>query len=920
MTPDRQGLGPLNLQDHSKDPGQNVLYAVRQLGVDEDNRPVLEQGTLGDVVGTVVLRPDGDERNKRAAWGLALPVVGHEDPTLVIESGTQVRGGKPQSFVAAAKGPDSEGNLQECRGLEKLTYARDGSPGTVYNLKGDVRLAPGAGGVLVGSLDVDKQVPLLLDASPLIAVNQGGNPSCGTPVYDLKPSDGSIDQRRFARLQSAWRVKQLVPVNKAGFAVVDVNDKTTDELGSLCWQLTGGGPQNLGGGGLVYDDAASGDEAPAVDETRRSAETTGQTTYVDPETGLPTTQLRQQPSLDSDQRARMAGIARPVFYWQNIPVPPGKTEARLGKTVVKQNALAMVSARRGGPVDVGSEGCQHLIGMTSDGERVNAAHLRTGSIWRSPIGREGDLEFTDLPYSNPPQSLFKTRAHIRHDPKAGHDWILGTGLGKYRLEAESLWTPPIPVPDRFPPPPIGDPGGTHLPPPEVRKPPDIDSIIQWAQDHDSGVAVGQVIRNPKPAPSSNPGGILKGHPTGGLITSQGVRTPTTGNFSKPQPVAGDPTATMPGQAVAGGKAYIPGLCFLLPEQRKQDRVATGQATLVRPEAGGLLVTGAHGTEPYLVADPCKKNRSVVRSPGVALVPPCYTHDDLYNARTSPAMMTQHLPPGISQLGLGTPTRSGGVKNGAVAYGDGTGLRVVGKSSTGATQRRASLDGRYGALRVQDLDGSSPAAGDPGFVVDGDAFYGLQSDGTLVALGGGSGVQPETGWPSSGTYGYSWGPWGITSTTSAHVTAGPTSTTHNGRRCLSIDMYATFADSNFTFFSRYITAPLNMASWSTVKAYVNVNWSGLTTTVGASFSAVCQVSHGVSGSSASASHTVSSGTIETGSSGGDGSTWIELSFDPSAAGIAAGDPFYLALAADVGTAADGNGTWTVKWGEVKFDWA
>lgn len=782
-------LGYLPLQDHNPeatDGFRGILYAVRTLGFDAENRPLPEPGTAGDLCGPVVFKPVGEDRGACAAWAFAMPVVGQQSGGLEIKAstGAVITGGGSGriSTLTPAMGPDSEGNLQPAAGLEHLSYARDGRADHVYNLAGDKKLAPGAGGILVSSLDPGKQLPLLLDASPLIAVNQAGDPDCGTPVYDLKDPDGSIDHTRFARLQSFWRVKQVIQPNKSTFTGITPGDKATFKNGALAWQLSSGGPSHLHGGGLVYDDAAIDETPPPSTDQTRVRETTK---LGDPNNEGALTQLGpgqtrvRQPSLASDQAARAGGTARPVFYWQTVDVPGTIQDRTVLRKPNPSAALAMMSARRGGPVDVGGNGCQHQIGETTDGERVNAAHLSTRTLMRSPLGREGPLDYTDEPYSKPPASLFKTRAHIKFDAEAGHDWVLGTGLGRYRLEAESLFTPPPPIGD--PPPRKPKDEDPPKPPPGVRQPPDIDSLLPWIIGDDL-----EPVKPGKPA-KPKPGNVLRSvmspaSPTSHLVGPEGPKgggqSPTQRNQTsggctgRPlSPVASDFSVDRPGDAMAGGRIYVPGLCFVAPEQRPGNRIATGGETLVRPETGGMLMHGGSGVSgPTLVADPCKKNRPVSKG-GVAFVGPCYSLTDLYNgtATKTGQEFQLTLPPGATQIAQGTPTTSGTIKNGfveSVATG-GASTTKIHKDSTatsGAGTQQTSTGHFYtvdsslnvkGGLKADGstlIDGQSGAtidaapSGHAGVFLDDDTgeVSAVKDDGTVVSLetGGGGGGSVE----------------------------------------------------------------------------------------------------------------------------------------------------------------------------------
>jgi hypothetical protein len=797
----KAGLQPL--QDHGPADVacRNVMYAVRVEGFDDQNRPLVAEGSAGDLNGAVLVKATGPERAMLSAWAYAMPVVGgSKDTTQVNASRTPTGGGKVPTLTPA-RGPNGAG-LQPCLGLEDLTYARDGSG--VYNLAGDRKLPPGVGGVLVAALEETKQIPLLLDGGPLIAVNQAGEASAGTPVYDLKGLDGSLDETRYARLQSFWRVKQLVPPTKAGFAGVDpAKLKETAENGSLCWQLTGGGPSHLHGGGLIYDDAAidaaslaTANSTP-VDAARRLSEqiaalppgstvVRGPTGEVNLTDGAFTVRTPGNVYGLTNPFQQAGGFNNQTQVRLNDPVPP--TQAR-DPAVNPLTAIALVSARRGGPLEVGGFGCEHQIGFTTDHETVNAAHLRTGTLYRSPKGKEGDLDITDDPYDHPGPQPFKTRAFIKHDAQADHDWILGKGKGKFRLQAETLLSvAPREIIERiFPPepePPVPDPGDDPLPPGSDTA----ASLDGWPfVNAPFGLGLqGKFHGGLDPRPSKN----LQVQPSNpGSKVLAGKRTPTGLPLPAQGRVASDESRSPPGQAWLAGKLYAPGICFVAPEQKGNQRVATGVGTMARPEVAQLLITAPHTATGVATttADPCKKNGRVATG-SVVLTPPCYSHDDLYNARPSPTgqPLSFTLPPALSRLVMADPTRTGGVKNGydlvvdqaegsikvaaldtsGVAtgglkwYADGTVFSVLADGVTEVPLTTAGLN----LDDLGDVDAAAPTDGQVLTWSDGDAAW-IASDPTATGTGGGglvgypSGVdQALSSFPAVLEAGTTWGAW------------------------------------------------------------------------------------------------------------------------------------------------------------------
>lgn len=780
---DKRRLGILPLQDHDpkRDPDlRNVVYCVRILGLDDQKRPIPDERTAGDLAGAVVIRPDGEDRASSAVWSHAMPVVGQQTlgaPVIQTSANGTVSGKPNELYLTAARGPDKDGNLQPEPGLEQLRYGRDGNDNAVYNLAGNRKLPAGAGGLLVAALDPTRQVPLLADLGPLIAVNQGGDDEAGSPVYDLKV-DGTIDEDRYARLQSFWRVKDVVPASKAGFATVDPDHlHDTAGKGSLCWQLTGGGTSSppLHGGGLVYDDSAidepaftASQAAQATDAQRRldeavaAAQAAGGTVVRGIDGSVLVTDggffVRTTANLYRNNIFNSAGTYHDQTQVRP-PSDPSNTEVRDPPKPRATHAVALVSARRGGPVDVGGDGCEHVIAGTTDGEPVRAAHLRTGTLYRSPRGREGPLEITDVAYDRPGPQPFKTQVHIRYDKDETYDWILGTGHGMYRLQGETLLSPPPATiverifppedPPPSPPPPPSDPGPDPIGDwfPGGQPVDDTSDQPAWNSSNKFGTF------DPRPQSISTPGGVLAGNPGPTAAIRSNSRTPSVGPIVRP-PMVSDTTRTPTGTGWMAGKLYSPGICFVAPEQRGTMRTATGQGTFARPEVANLLVTAPNGVSgATLVPDPCKKNQPVATG-GIALVPPCYSHDDLYNAKASPtgSPLQVYLPPGVSQLALGTPTQVGGIKNGVTVGGDGTALVVTGKNASGVDVHAVALDGHRGALRVPTLSGTpiTPTVGTGVFYNNGKVPYFVDDTGTVTSLGVAGGGVPTSRVITAGT--------------------------------------------------------------------------------------------------------------------------------------------------------------------------
>lgn len=942
---DRGRLGILPMQDHDRDADpalRNVMYAVRVRGLDEENRPIPIPGTAGDVVGAVVFKPDGEDRQSLAAWAFAMPVVGSARDTVEINASsdrTAVRG-KREYLLLPARAPVN-GKLQPQPGLEPMRFSRGGEPDTVFNLSGDRKLPPGSGGLLAGALDETKQVGLLLDGGPLCAPNEGGEHDNGTPVYDLN-SAGEVDEDRFARLQSAWRVKILSGQNPGNGLGAGAPLEFTP-TGSLCWQLTGGGPQvpKHAGGGLVIDDTSGESIVPR--EKAADAPATVTPTRLFMGTGfIGTTQLRP-------------GQAE-------LP----KTEVRDPPTTppeIRPYTLAMVSAQRGGPIDVGGPSCRHKLGTTTDGESINAAHLTTRLLWRTNEGLEGPLQPKGWHEEaiKPPREVWTLQAHIRHDSKAPYTWGLGQGRGSdegaFVIETDSILGKP--TDPRFPPPPHGEPPpGTRLPPP-----------VKPGQELTPGGIVRGGIRNPGGgkqeliAPGGGipipwePWGSPAGSPPpvkpgprgpandpfvgvggssfllGGLITPAEIGGWLSGLPRYTSPLANDTKSPKPGTGIAAGPMYVPGLCTVIPEQKKQ-RVATGTGILSRPEGCQLLPTASHhaGTgEVKLVADPCKRNQRVATSPGLVLLPPCYTVEDLYNAKTLTTTPQFILPPG-TQVVEGTPIATGGVKNGfinstAVGGGSKTTVHHGSGGAVGAGTKQTSA-GNFGTINAAGSDvtvlrsdgalvgaeitgtPTTPASGTGGFYTDnsGNPQH-IDDAGAITSLGS----SPQTLFDkilncyhaSSSVVGFGDSPGVLTSTGAVSVTQSGDSTRSFVAAVLTATGFANYAQ----ILTVPVQIPAGFTAWDSGNAivlYHRIGWTGVAT------SGVCRIQMTIEDMAGNVDTVLRDVTYPT----DDGSTWQTIALDAS---VLPTIPFYLQVKASIATAGAA-GTADVDIGDVRLNWS
>lgn len=134
--------------------------------------------------------------------------------------------------------------------------------------------------------------------------------------------------------------------------------------------------------------------------------------------------------------------------------------------------LASMSARQGGPIDVGGIADIHQLAVNADKEPLNAAHLSTKALYRGPGGSGDDASFGDGPlefggkYIPPTKGPYVVSAFLRWDKDEPHDFVKGSRPGKWRFQSEAFFQI-IGVP--YPPPrcdggrPQPQPGGQAVP-------------------------------------------------------------------------------------------------------------------------------------------------------------------------------------------------------------------------------------------------------------------------------------------------------------------------------------------------------------------------------------------------------------------------------------------------------------------------
>lgn len=141
---------------------------------------------------------------------------------------------------------------------------------------------------------------------------------------------------------------------------------------------------------------------------------------------------------------------------------------------------AHVSCRNGGPFDVGDGAGRfadkHQIGVTHDGQPINALHFSTGTLFNAPPSwaKDGPLVFKNAGYDYTAQDgTAPQRVHLVFNPQAPYDferdgrvrmfgaWEWITYASVYEIKTPDDYDPP-PPPYRRPPPTTG--GGDNDPP------------------------------------------------------------------------------------------------------------------------------------------------------------------------------------------------------------------------------------------------------------------------------------------------------------------------------------------------------------------------------------------------------------------------------------------------------------------------
>jgi hypothetical protein len=263
-------------------------------------------------------------------------------------------------------------------------------------------LPVGTEGIVVAATNEETEHPLFFasasgPAVDLIAVHHAGDPSMGSPVFDLTAAN-QLAADRMARLQSLTRVvKQPVAVS------IEDPGKSVNLVNELAWNIgkTGRGDTH---GGIVTDQNST----PIVP--------------VGPViTGTPG-----------------SPIPPPAPGGTAPPTSPGEV---WGET----------STRHGGPFAVGQPGDQHKLGEDADGNEINPVHIPTNALFWENRFRDAPLHFEQ--HFQGSEKLYPTTVHLGLDPLAKHT----DGVG--RSDRKGLWKWWTTSMDYIPGDPPGVPGG-----------------------------------------------------------------------------------------------------------------------------------------------------------------------------------------------------------------------------------------------------------------------------------------------------------------------------------------------------------------------------------------------------------------------------------------------------------------------------
>lgn len=109
--------------------------------------------------------------------------------------------------------------------------------------------------------------------------------------------------------------------------------------------------------------------------------------------------------------------------------------------------MGHVSRFRAGFIDVGLNGDKHLIGKDDQGHAIHAAHIWTGSLYRTDNTLDAPMKFEGKPPEDqePEGGKYSKWVHLEYWEDETHPFICGArrGIWKWRAESDTRSRSPI---------------------------------------------------------------------------------------------------------------------------------------------------------------------------------------------------------------------------------------------------------------------------------------------------------------------------------------------------------------------------------------------------------------------------------------------------------------------------------------------
>lgn len=281
---------------------------------------------------------------------------------------------------------------------------------------------------VVAGTHQDRQADHVLHGDPrLVAVNRGPDPKSGSLVCDTN-ARGSYDSGHSAPLQSAFRV--LAPL-KCSFP--------TGDGPAIALQFAPSERDWLPGYGLIADISAAG--------------TAGAAGPITPNDPAPVDGRGRKFGDGFDLRERANGrelaaaqLSLELTLGTHRQKGAGGAGAAAGTpSSAGMLTAAMMSARRGGPIEVG-HGTQdkHRLGSTGDGENVNSAHVSTNACFYRDGLYDAPLLFEQM-WKGADTYPGSARVHLEYDNNGVHASGGKTKAGIWKWRAEVPYETDTPV-------------------------------------------------------------------------------------------------------------------------------------------------------------------------------------------------------------------------------------------------------------------------------------------------------------------------------------------------------------------------------------------------------------------------------------------------------------------------------------------